>query len=449
MIKCLKRLCISLLIGLPILFVNYSSATYSVHTIGAYVWSEYQVSVLEKWDLNTISSNISKSVFAPTWSPIFFWDSDSNARLIAPNWYDCQNSSQFNYFYLCDEIPDNNFTNMTNCTKNSMVESYISEFMWSIKLNDNWAYEINTAPNTYYSFNICFSSKVKQASVCYFYTADQWANQWCYQWWDMTWDKLNYNFDTIPSEFIWRSPGYAASVFNPTPTPDFDFDEWDDYTNWQIIEWFEAMWISEEFCYWWFALDNIFNVWDTPESFTWYRWGSGVNILDIYDSYSGAFSTPKWFLRNFYQAYLDNNYNPFYWSTKSLYWFFDQIEKTDISQVGFNSFMAMITPTNVYEYCYLKFKTDPNAKYDWDNRNAKFAYYSSGTINLNWRFSFSWNNNYFSWVVSWVDSLSWFFANMNAIFQWNLWSIGHQKAMLPTYIIVFMLAIILVRILKH
>ena len=238
--------------------------------------------------------------------------------------------------------------------------------------------------------------------------------------------------------------------FEPNPTiPDYEFNEDDDYTNWQIIEWFEAMGISEEYCYWWFASDNIFNIGDTPENFTWYRWGSGVNILDIYDSYSWAYETPKLFLRNFYQAYLSDNYNSFYWTTKSLYGFFDQIEKTDISQVGFNSFMAMITPTNVYEYCYLKFKSDPNAKYDWDNRNAKFAFYSSGTINLWWRFNFSWNNSLFSWAVSWFNNISWFFANMNAIFQWNLWSISHKKAIIPSYILVFMLAIILVRILKH
>ena len=170
MIKCLKRLCISLLIGLPILFVNFSNAwetvdVWSAHTIWAYFGSDYEVSVLVNWNLNTVHNNWQKYIFAPRGDLIFYWDTNSKPNLIPPYVYSRRYWWELLYYYECDEIPDSNFTDMTNCgSPQSIDTAYLGNFMSSIKLNDNWAFQINEWLNYKYSYQAIISQFVYLSS---------------------------------------------------------------------------------------------------------------------------------------------------------------------------------------------------------------------------------------------------------------------------------------------
>ena len=259
--------------------------------------------------------------------------------------------------------------------------------------------------------------------------------------------------------WYWLQANWASvPVINypfPTPFPDTEVPNYstdlEELTNWNILSWYNVMWLTDEFCFWWFAIDDIFQSWEIPSQFVWYRWGSGMNILDFWDIYSWAYNNdPVSFMRTFYVAYENDNYSAFYWYSKGLYWFFNQYFLVSNEWLGFRgSALATFTPMSIWEYCNLRFKWDPSATYTWNNRDAQFAWRNRDLWSNEWKFNFSWNNGFFSWSLSWFDNPSDFFGSLNAIFQWWLGDIWYKAPLLPSYILIFLFAIILVRMLSH
>ena len=207
----IKKLLTGLLVWLPILLVSFSNANYSSYLVDTLVWDEYKKTVLVKWNVGTIYNNVWKSVFAPSNWVMFFWDNLGNPVLKVPDFYDCQTKIQYTSYYLCDEITSSNITSMTNCSKESIDNTFLNNFLGTIKQSDYWAYEYIASQNTYYSFNLCFSSSELWLSVCFKFQANQWQNQWCYHWSDMTWWYISYNFNTIPWDIIWESPAVSSN----------------------------------------------------------------------------------------------------------------------------------------------------------------------------------------------------------------------------------------------
>lgn len=459
MIKCLKRLCISLLIGLPILFVNFSSATRSPHTIWAYFGSDYQVSVLVDWNLNTVHDNWQKYIFAPRGDLIFYWDINSKPNLIPPYCYSNRYWWELLYYYECDEIPDINFTNMDNCgSPQSIDTAYLGDFMSSIDLNDNWAFQINEWLNVQYAFDICFSSKHYSKSLC-FWVQSAAYNMWCdifqrdftsIYWYvqipAFSWEQysnLTYTYDTIPDSVIWFAP-WRSNVPN-IPT----YDIWSDtYTNWDIIAWYEYLWLDVGYCYWGFDIDNIFLPTETIDDFTWYQFGYGATVFDLYNLYSGAYSTPKTFFAQMSQAYSNGQINRFKNEPKALIMFVQQFMSAK-SRGRVNVWFY-----DLRDYCNLKFNANPDDEYTWHNETWKRGADQNKTDNQNkWWFNFTWNNALNLVVWSWGTGFSnpaQFFWNITQLFQNWVWVVETNYSwLIPTYILMFMFALILIRIIKH
>jgi len=308
-------------------------------------------------------------------------------------------------------------------------------------------------------WSVCFWYTDLNQAVCFSWDRADWNNCWWQPQYCTNW-QLSYIVDNAGAtstdldylkEFWTVSPFAWSSVPVVPVVPDYDFNDDDDYTNQQIIEGYNAMWLTDEFCYWWFSLDNIFEVWSVPSEFTWYMRWSWAFIFDIWNIYSWAYNNNYIsFLRSFYISYENNNYSDFYGKTKALYWFVNQWFSVSSKWRGFlESTVPTFTLVDVWQYCDLKFNQDPNSIYTWNRRDPKYRYYTSWQVNLWGYFNFSWNNNYFSWNLSWFNTPKDFFASLNAIFQWWLDNLATREPVLPTYIIVFFLAIIFIRIISH
>lgn len=427
----------------------FSNATYSPHTIGAYFGSEYQVSVWPQWILSTVYWVDEKSVFSPIWNLIFYWDNDKKPHLTTPWFFDLPGDMwNYNFYRLCDEIPDSNFTNITNCSDRvEYNDSFVSSFLSTISSNDNWAFELINSQNTYYQFNICFSSKFYHQSLCFFYTANQWQNAWWYAGDEFTctssecWTNPRYDFSSIPLEIIWTSPWVGWSK------PSYEIWE-DKYTYWQIVEWYEACWLDVWYCYWWFPIDDIFEPNQSIEDFTWYKFWYGANIRYLYSLYSGAY-TPKEFFQQMLQAYNNWQINRFKTEPKALIMFVQQY--VSWKSRGFLNVWFY----DLWDYCNIKlWYNDLSAEYTWNNQTPVACYKNKITNEIpQWWFKFTWDNAYTSIVGtwwSWYSNASEFFWNISSMFQNWIWTVNTNYSwIIPAYILLFMFALILLRIIQH
>lgn len=370
-------------------------------------------------------------------------------------WYSCNGSILWQWYF--------NYVNIVDL--DSINDSITSVPEWFISISEFLENSIYYNPDKLY---IWWYNDMQRASLCFWYSDINKAV--CFTWdrsnWNNCWWQPQYCTNWVLSYITnsqWYSSQeleYLSSFANLSPfltssdssvVPDYEFNENDDYTNQQIIEGYNAMWLTDEFCYWWFALDNIFEVWSVPEEFTWYMWWSWAFIFDIWDIYSWAYNNNYIsFLRSFYISYENNNYSDFYGKTKGLYWFINQWFSVSSKWLGFlESTVPTFTLVDVWQYCDIRFNQNPDSLYTWNRRDPKYRYYTSWQVNLWGYFNFSWNNNYFSWNLSWFNTPKDFFASLNAIFQWWLDNLENREPVLPTYIIVFFLAIILIRIISH
>lgn len=436
----IKKLLTGLLVWLPILLVSFSNASYSVHSVGSLSGSPYQVWVLSKWNVQTIYWDSSRYVFAPINWLVFFWDSDSNPRLIAPNFFDCRNKSMYVYYYECDEITTNS---ITNCTKKSIDKNYLSQFMGTIQSNtDNFAYEYIATENSNYTFNLCFSSHSVWKSVCFKYTANNGANQWCYVWSDMTWDKLEYTYSSLPDSLIWRSP---ASPYNSLDDSNYDIID-STLTNYQVLVGCEKVWLEYNYCKWWYDASVLFpNSWFP--SLSWYvRW-QWVDIITMYNMYSWTYNTPSKFMQAISKGYNIHDFDWFRWKPLALYMFAVQyFPNKDDLQFSF---------IDIYNYCQLFNDVDnwlENNVYTSDNlqvcknqaridkSNKFWDWYTSdwsGALSIFWEWTWFSSPDEFFWKI-------YSFFNTNLIYDWESY-----PWVLPPVIYFFMIAIIFIRIISR
>ena len=211
---------------------------------------------------------------------------------------------------------------------NSFCYSSLSSFESDCVILDSWCpwnyitpiqefYNLGAIYDSFY-FNsnnpvvpfLCFLSSSRDIASCFGINITNNSSYWelnCFidyepilQWiFDNPW-----NFDQTKFQ---DSPFISSS--NSVSIPDYEFSEDDIYTNKQIIEGYNSMWLTDDFCYWWFDIDNIFEAWTVPQQFTGYRWWGWAFIFDIWDIYSWAYNNDYIsFLRSFYISYENNNY---------------------------------------------------------------------------------------------------------------------------------------------
>lgn len=145
-------------------------------------------------------------------------------------------------------------------------------------------------------------------------------------------------------------------------------------------------------------------------------------------------------------AYLNKQFNRFYTEPKALFMIVHQYYSMyDRGQINFQWF-------DVWDFCDLTYKlykwdiqlTD---EYTWWNSTCTNWYNSKKINKSQWSFQLSGFINSWSWEVSSADEFFWRLTNlMNeniSRFEWEF------DPIIPSYIIVFMLAIILIRLISH
>ena len=440
----IKKLLTGLLVWLPILFGCFSNASYSVAPIWTLVWSDYQKSVLVKWNVATTYEWITKMVFAPSNSVMFFWDNLWNPVLKVPDWYDCKTKIQYTNYYICDEIYNSSFSD-SNCTKQVIDNTFLNNFLGTIGSSDYWAYEYNTTSNTYYKFNLCFSSSNRWQSVCFKFQANQWANMWCYVWSDMTWWTISYNFNTIPWSIIWNTPA-VSSNYTPFTWVDYDITL-NLLTNRDVILWCEKVWLDLSYCKWWFNSDVLFPDSWFPSLANYQIW-QWVDIITMYNMYSWSYNTPNKFMQAISKGWNIHDYDWFRWKPLALYMFATQYFP-DSENLQF-SFM------DIYNYCSLFYDLDSwlhwNNYYTYDNlqvckNQARidkiinfWDWYTTdwtGALSVFWDWTWFTTPDEFFWKI-------YSFFNTNLIYDWESY-----PWVLPPVIYFFMIAIIFIRIISR
>lgn len=261
------------------------------------------------------------------------------------------------------------------------------------------------------------------------------------------WTSKSYNFNI---SWPWLQADFSNLSILPNPivaiVPDYSMWDSDTITNTDALIWFESMWLSQEYCYWWFALDNIFLPNEQFEDFSGYSFWNGASIFDLYNAYSWN-NTLRVFAWQYKQAFVNWQLSSFHNKSKALLMFYQQIDSANSR--GWGSFQVWDT----LDYCSLVNKmVDCNWTCDWDiytwwNRNA-INNWKINSNNNNWWFNTTWvlNINQYTWFSTPDD----FFWRLNALFQNNIkaWE-DNIVWVLPWYIILFMLALILFRMLSH
>lgn len=439
--KCLKGLCILWLILLPISFTSGWSVPW--------IWLYWNSTIVVSDNLDFTTTWQWSTTFNWFYAEYHWYSNPANFDAYWLGWKDWKlyivsrwKNGQMNYQnqWFLDSVCNTTLT--WSC---SNYNTDVSEFYNALK---KWFTEMSVSRTNwfYYALNVCFnnsttkyclwlSPRTKSSS----YPATS-SLSWSL---GLTISSLS---STVFQDLSWWNSPYEVWI---AEVPDYTRGS-NTFTNQDIIDWYNAMWLTDWFCYWWFPISNIFENWQVPQEFTWYIWWSWANILDIWDQYKTAFNNDHIaFLRSFYVAFENDNYSSFYGYPKALYWFFNQYFAVNLNGRGFWAYNSDFTITNIWEYCNLK-NADPSAVYTWDTRKAKFSYRNKDVLNNEWRFNFSWNNSLFSWSLSWFNDPSDFFASLNAVFQWwlrDLWTT--RQPLLPSYIIIFMFAIILIRIISH
>ena len=408
--------------------------------------SDYMFMVERLWWLKTVYGLIKKNILYLNNNFIFFWDNWNPYFYLSNNrqWVPAK-------FVLCDsfwigELPQ-------SCSR-SLISDYSSSFFNSLTSSDRYfvSYEQQRWVPGYPSCNsdyeetytVCFSSSLKSQSVC-FYVANY--NPWvtCNV---SVWLSEGREITTLQGSLWLDNPTYNTINGGDSPwavvVPDYSVWSWRQLRNYEVLMWFEYMWLSKEYCYWWFDIDNIFLPSEQFSDFSGYSFWNGASIFDLYNSYWWGLSM-KSFLSNYYQSFLNAQLSNFHNKSKALLMLFQQYQSANDREWG--SFKL----NDLMDYCDLYFNLKNNNRendwdiYTWNNQSAINSY------QLNRKIPEGGFTN--TWVLvnwSWFSSADEFFWRLTNLFQSSVdWVEGTFPPMIPSYIVAFMLAIILIRIISH
>ncbi len=336
-------------------------------------------------------------------------------------------------------------------------QGFINSFCSASSLS-NRCTNFNVSAEDFYSMNkditkiaiiIWWNDYADPFWLCFYNSLDElyYCAQWAYAAFS------NYNYYSSLTGSLWfsseseiRNYNRWFSPFNKsTPLPDYSVNPWQCLSNTEVLMWFEYMWLSQEYCYWGFSMDNLFLPWESFEDFTGYSFGYGTTIFNLHYVYSWGLSM-KPFLSSYYQSFLNGQLNNFYNKSKALLMFFQQYQSAnDRGRGDFNL-------NDLYDYCTLLFTltennwANDNECYTWWNKSAPISYNLNKSSN-NWGFNFTW---VLGWNWTWFSTPDEFFGRLNTLFQTNInWIDSTFPSMIPSYIVFFLLAIILIRIISH
>ena len=450
------------------------------------------------WSWKPILAFINKALNTTKWQYVYFMWIDWKLYFYSSYIYSSSTTLTWDrqgyvsLYRICDYIGENT-TSLSNCTQSNYDDQIVNDFLDTVKLWDYYAVWWKTNSTYYYYAWFCASSSVYNKSICF------WWDNWTYFW--LTWS-INIPSQTDFSDLDWYDSQSPAVPISPTPTPWWNNQVWNwwelDWVNYTVIDTWDIVYYFENnpyyrfdkwVCYvwtddfntlysswstlwlfransWWTIFDlfssqfwNTFtinqvwtfiNAWNL-NYFTWFKWWNrDENNVPMFNAY---YSINSWF----YQDFSDDLIVPFIWNPIAFYF------------MGYVSslYWEYSTPWQaISTYCYYKLWldkdswsmniTDDSDSSYWNNANDfinqrnKFYWLSSWSMNIQSQ-SWSWTIlDYFTWWQDNYDFNTFFSSSFNKFkdkISLNLSDLGAW--FLPTWIIMFLIAIIFFRFLSH
>lgn len=471
-------------------FISFSYATWEIRDNGWYFYSTVDtnllLNVVNKWQLMTqrfwqtrrmlaISStdNLKLFFFFSLWQKPYMMI-ENGAWIWTKQWY-------LPFYYICDWFSGDTFE-QTNCVKHTVWDDFATIMWWffqSITQYDKWGYDYWSWRCHYtdiWYFSIAFNSAQYWKSVVFsIWRNSDVAGCACSETCTPLVNSLDimYSDFTILPENALNTPPWFTPVWSWWSNNDIDLN-WSiefniDYSvTWDYVysdcTWndlfiaLESEWYNKYMCYWW--LDN-FSDYDSSLTYSPIPW-SGLTLQQIWWwSWSRAWDTfSEWF--TFWNwLYIDdgNDYNAMWESYPAVFRTYFQLYNTYKWDV--------LDPRTVLEYCNIKlvFTGDTlNQKVDWYfkpacqtivNEKQTWVWQSRVDwtlyswwwvvvgVNWNWVWNISWSKLQWEWMTFIQDFFNLTKSKLITNFpNWYDW-------VLPSYIVVFLLAIILFRFLQH
>lgn len=259
-------------------------------------------------------------------------------------------------------------------------------------------------------------------------------------------DVFNIPYDFSP---FW-SPTWGGVSWIPWTGSSFNWrivvDSW--YTNHDMVEGFECVGLQPALCYWWFDIDNIFQPDESFEDFTWYIAGEGATIFEIYNLYSGSFSSLNQFLDTVLSRYQNWQINSFKTEPKALL------------MLGAQMNTAWFKTSYIASYCNLLLNNDNSNIYTWNSvddlrvqsclrsKKTKDSLKNSDWEDIlfqttTWWIFWSWDDIDFDPDTFFSSLMEEITTKLDKNLSWgSVWII-------PWYIVIFTLAIIFIRLISH
>lgn len=470
-------------------FLWFSSATFQTFLIWtdkyASNWNnQYDIWFLNKWRFLTNYLWIWKALVWLDNQYLIFWNdwlylytrkySSSHWTL---QWY-------FQYYKSCDEITiDMTWDSLQNCSSvqqfvynnDEIVNNFMSSLVvWDFVFIDewnsrNWCWWYCTYNR--YTINFCFSSSVIWKTMCFVWDKSDYESSSYWSRTPFTWSLWFWswvNFSNINSSYL-QNPPWFMYEWSTDWSTEWNINNqltWDyvyaDCTWNDILIALESEGYNKYVCYWW--LDN-FDLYESSINYNPIAW-TWLSISQIWAwNWSRAWDNfPEWFTfwNWLYKDSSENNYNAMWESYPAVYRTYFQL---------YNAYKwSVLDPRTVLEYCQLRTLT-------WDQlNNSAWGYFKPvcETIirekqtwlwqsRLDWSiYSWGiytwdvpiWTNWNWVWNMSWVTTQSdWlnfiqnFFnlakSNLLTNYSWTPFGI------LPSYIVIFLIALILFRFISH
>ena len=461
-LKSLKQLFIISLISCFILlgssFVNAAFDSiwyyYSANTNENYNFQWYTYFVNSDWNFETYNWWSTAKSFAR--NPIM-----ENRNRIYNLWWINWNLYFYDYFYI------NNSIQLTQWFLDKWCVVPVSS-RWTDKLHNNCSfnYTLNdikwmVSNFTGYAFEVVWS--VNPSWAWYDYTPlmfcfSDWENDYCVScgvsscpsWLTWSLDLDLWDFANISSYNWGKSPFWLWTSFIPSTWSRLWWrlitSSW--YTNNQMIEAYECVWLQPYLCYWWFPITDIFEPWENFEDFTGYIAWQGATIFDLYNLYSGSFSNINQFLNTVLSRYQNWQINSFITEPKALL------------MLGSQMNVAWLKTSYISTYCDLLLNKNNNLTYTWNSIDDLRAQSCIRSQKINDSLKNSeWDDIVWQgsdvWIFGSGDDVDFdpetFFSNMMTKIESWLGSVSTWTAVgiIPWYIVIFTLALILIRMISH
>ena len=338
----------------------------------------------------------------------------------------------------------------------------------------------NTCSYWYHTHIVCFSSHELETTLCFaVWSCYNWCQWWsnscrsfcnwtiCDWWVYESQDYQSLNFGNIPYWSIWSAPWQNWYMW------DYEWSQ-GDWSYWNI-DWFitgsvfqqectvwyaknyaENLWLSSYLCYWWLPLDSDW----LAVAVAW----TGANVFEIFNASNDWKNFQSWFqYRNniFVNRYVYNQ-SVWSWTPAPLYSYFNFVSQ----------YWPTFTSKEIQDYCRIIINNmDLNSSWHgtsswcpqlywwwggWSSSDNSYREDDTWTWVIGWSTT---NNLNISVNWDWVWTHSWnevktpsayiqdFFNKAREVIPTNFSDIWGW--FLPTYIITFLLAIILFRFLRH